>query len=329
MYGSERARALHRRYPAIDLHADPLMWARFLGYDLKLRHDPPLPMASIGGHVDFPRLREGGIGAQFLGLVSLPIAESRPAEVAEEQLDVLDALIASTPDVSLVRTAAELEACRERGTLGLLAGIEGAHLLQGSTVRLKHLADRGARYLGLVHFSANEAAFPAYGWGTSPGSGLTRFGRDLVRTCEDLGVIVDLAHLNRQGFMEACAMARRPLIVSHTGVSGGCKHWRNIDDEQLRAVAATGGVVGIIFVPRYLGGSGLEDVVRHIRHVIEVAGEEVAALGSDWDGFVIPTPDLRDAAHLPLLTDALLDSGLSEPQVAKVLRGNVLRLLAD
>lgn len=327
MHGSERARELHRRYPAIDLHADSLMWARFVGYDFKQRHRPPLPLASIGGHVDLPRMREGGLGAQFLGLVSIPVAESRPADVAEEQLDLLHALVASTPDVALVRTASELEACRERGALGLLAGIEGAHVLQGSVARLKHLADRGARYLGLVHFSSNEAAFPAYGWGTAPGSGLTAFGRDLIRTCEDLDVLVDLAHLNRKGFMDACALARRALIVSHTGVCGGSMHWRNIDDEQLHAVADTGGVVGIIFVPRYLGGSGLSDVVRHIRHVIDVAGEDVAALGSDWDGFVIPTPELRDAAHLPLLTDALLESGLTEAQVAKVLRLNVLRVL--
>jgi membrane dipeptidase len=140
-------------------------------------------------------------------------------------------------------------------------------------------------------------------------------------------VIVDLAHINRRGFLEACALATRPPIVSHTGVTSAYAHWRNIDDEQIRAVADKGGVVGIIFCPRFLGGSGIEDVVRHLRHVIDVAGEDTPALGSDWDGMIVPTPDLRDAAHLPHLTDALLRAGFGEGVIAKVLRNNALRVL--
>jgi membrane dipeptidase len=124
-------------------------------------------------------------------------------------------------------------------------------------------------------------------------------------------------------------MSSRPLIVSHTGVSGANQHWRNIDDDQIRAVAKTGGVVGIIFAPRFLGGDGLDDVVRHLRHVVDVGGEDVPALGSDWDGMIIPTPDLCDAAHLPLLTDAMLAAGFSETLIGKILRGNALRVLRD
>ena len=142
-------------------------------------------------------------------------------------------------------------------------------------------------------------------------------------------MIVDLAHINRKGFMEVCAMAQRPPIVSHTGVLGAFEHWRNIDDEQLRAVADKGGVVGVIFCPRYVGGDGVGYVVKHLQHILDVCGEDAPALGSDWDGFIVPTRDLCDAAHLPLLTDALLAAGVREEVIGKILHGNAMRVLEE
>ncbi|KYF52682.1 peptidase [Sorangium cellulosum] len=331
MHGTPEARALHAQFPAIDLHADSLMWSRWVGYDLHERHEPPLPLAALGGHVDVPRLVEGGVGAQFFGLVSLPIGQRRGlAAVIDEQIDLLEQAVRAQPG-RLVKalTADDVEAARARGAVAALLGVEGAHALEGELDTLERFARRGVRYLGLCHFTANEACFPAYGSGRNDGEGLTAFGRDVVRRAEDLGVIVDLAHINRAGFLEACALSRRPPVVSHTGVAGAFEHWRNIDDDQLRAVADRGGCAGIIFCPLYLGGNGLAPVVKHLLHIIDVAGEDTPALGSDWDGFIIPTRDLRDAAHLPLLTDALLAAGLSERVIAKVLRGNVMRILRD
>lgn len=331
MHGSPEARALHERFPAIDFHADSLMWSRWVGYDLHERHEPPLPWAALGGHVDLPRLREGGIGAQFFGLVSLPIGQrSGLARVIDEQIDALETAIAYAPErLAKVRTALELETARAQGKVGALLGIEGGHALEGSLRTLDHFARRGVRYLGLCHFSSNELCFPAYGRGRDDEAGLTPFGRDVVKRCEDLGVIVDLAHINRKGFLEACAMAKRPPIVSHTGVIGAFQHWRNIDDDQLRAIADKGGVVGVIFCPKFLGGDGLEPVVRHLQHIINVCGEDAPALGSDWDGFIVPTNDLCDAAHLPLLTDALLQAKMPEQTIAKILRTNGLRVLHE
>ena len=331
MHGSPEARAFHERFPAIDFHADSLMWSRWVGYDLHERHEPPLPWAALGGHVDLPRLREGGIGAQFFGLVSLPIGQrSGLARVIDEQIDALETAIAYAPErLAKVRTALELETARAQGKVGALLGIEGGHALEGSLRTLDHFARRGVRYLGLCHFSSNELCFPAYGRGRDDDAGLTPFGRDVVKRCEDLGVIVDLAHINRKGFLEACAMAKRPPIVSHTGVIGAFQHWRNIDDDQLRAIADKGGVVGVIFCPKFLGGDGLEPVVRHLLHIINVCGEDAPALGSDWDGFIVPTNDLCDAAHLPLLTDALLQAKMPEQTIAKILRTNGLRVLHE
>lgn len=329
MRGSPAAQALHARHPAIDLHADTLMWARWVGYDLGARHEAPLPRAAWAGHVDGPRLVEGGLGAQFFGLVSLPITQRGCASAIDQQIDLLDSEIAVRPDgFRKAWTAADVEQCRSDGRTAALLGIEGSHALEGDLSRLEHFARRGVRYLGLLHFSANDAGYPAYGWGRRDGRGLTPWGKDLVRTCEALDVLVDLAHINRAGFLDACALATKPLIVSHTGVLGAYRHWRNIDDDQLRAVADKGGVAGVIFAPRFLGSDGLEAVVAHLRHIITVAGEDTPALGSDWDGMIVPTRQLRDAAHLPELTDALLAAGLSERTIGKILRENAMRVLA-
>jgi membrane dipeptidase len=331
MRGSEHAQALHAKYPPIDLHADTLMWARWLGYDLHARHEPPLWRAAFGGHVDLPRLREGGLGAQCFGLVSLPVPPSArgTARAIAEQIDILDETLARWPnELRLARSAADIEAIQRDGAVAALLGIEGAHALEGDLDRVEPLAKRGVRYLGLLHFSANEAGFPALGYGRRDSDGLTPWGLELVRRCEAAGVLVDLAHINRRGFLDACSVARKPPIVSHTGVLGVFDHWRNVDDEQLRAVADKGGVVGVIFYPRYLGGGDIEAVVKHVLHIVNVVGEDTPALGSDWDGFIVPTPDLSDPRGLPLLTDALLRAGLREEAIGKILRKNALRVLA-
>ncbi|MGH7327797.1 MAG: dipeptidase, partial [Polyangiaceae bacterium] len=311
MLGSPEAHALHAAHPAIDLHADTLMWARWVNYDLHKRHETPLPRGAIGGHVDLPRMREGGMGAQFFGLVSLPVTKNSHglARVIDEQIDALQGAIARKPSaLRLVKTAAEIDACEKDGAIGALLGIEGAHALEGSLDRLDAFAKRGVRYLGISHFSANHAAFPAYGRGKDDSQGLTDFGKKLVERCEANDVIVDLAHINRKGFLDACAMAKKPPIVSHTGVLGAFEHWRNIGDDQLRAVAEKGGVVGVIFCPKFLGAVGIDAVVAHFKHILDVVGEDVPALGSDWDGFIVPTYELKDPVGLPLLTDALLEA---------------------
>src|ERR1700689_1050780 len=135
MLGSLEAQELHKEHPAIDLHADTLMWSRWVGYDLHKRHDPPLPRAAIGGHVDLPRMREGGMGAQFFGLVSLPISKNSHglARVIDEQIDALEEAIARRPDaLRLVKTAREIDACKRDGAVAALLGIEGAHALEGN-----------------------------------------------------------------------------------------------------------------------------------------------------------------------------------------------------
>jgi membrane dipeptidase len=329
---SDTARAVLAEHPPIDLHADTLMWSRWTGYDLHKAHEPPLPLAALGGHVDIPRMQAGGMSAQFFGLVSLPLASRvrGMARVVHEQIDQLEAQIARRPSaMRLVRTAREIEDARRAGAVGALLGIEGAHALEGDLDNVRVFARRGVRYIGLLHFSDNEAGHPAYGRGRRDAAGLTPWGYDLVARCEAEGVIVDLAHVNKRGLLDACRAARKPPIVSHTGVLGAFDHWRNIDDEQLRAVADKGGVIGVIFCPRYVGGDGLEPVVKHLAHIVDVVGEDAAALGSDWDGFIIPTGPLRDPRGLPHLADAMLRAGMSRSAVGKILYDNAMRVLRD
>src|SRR6185295_13098872 len=135
MQGSDEARAIHAEHPPIDLHADTLMWSRWIGYDLHKAHEPPLPFAALGGHVDLPRMREGGMSAQFFGLVSLPLADrvKGMARVIHEQIDALESQMAKKPGaVRLVRKAAEIARCNASGEISALLGIEGAHALEGN-----------------------------------------------------------------------------------------------------------------------------------------------------------------------------------------------------
>ncbi len=329
MEPSPHALEVHRSALPIDLHADTAVLLRW-GMDLGARHEPILPRAAAGFHVDLPRLREGGIAAQFFGLPSWPLRALglRPGRTVDRLLDALEAAATRYPEeLTLVRTASELRAAHAAGRIAGLRGIEGAHALDGDLGRAAHFAERGVAYLGLLHFSANEAGRPAYGRGRDDAQGLTDFGRELVGELNRLRVIVDLAHLNRRGFLEAVERSSAPVLVSHTGVSGAHEHWRNIDDEQLRAVAQKGGCAGVIYSRRYLGGSDLEAVCRHLEHMIQVGGEDLPALGSDWDGMVTPPEGLEDASRLPNLTGALLARGLSERVVRKILGENALRVL--
>lgn len=314
----------------IDLHADTTLWMRWLGYDLLAdHHAPPLPRAAWGGHLDLPRMLRGGMGAQFFGLVAIPYLDRALYAAVQRQAElVADAVARSHGALVAARTAEDVIRAHAEGRVAALLGIEGAHCLEGVAERLDHLAARGARYLGLLHFSANEAGFPAYGKGRDDTRGLTPWGRDLVARCDALGMVVDLAHVNRKGFFEALEITRNPVYVTHTGVTGVHAHWRNLDDEQIRAVARSGGSTGIIYAPRFLGRDGIDAVVDHVAHVVATAGEDTPSLGSDWDGMIVPTRGLQDASQLPSLVDAL---GQRFPGrvVDKIVRGNALRVLAS
>jgi membrane dipeptidase len=325
----DEARALHDEVCVLDLHADTAKLMDRLDFDLADRHERPMPgIANYLGHVDLPRLRDGGVAAQFFSFWTVPYPERGCAGSVDRQLDALDRAMAAHPEqLAWTRTGQDIRRAKAAGQVAALGGIEGGQALEGEISHIERFSRRGVRYLGLLHFSANAIGAPAKGKGADKERGLSGFGREVVRECERTGVIVDLAHINRRGFFDALEVAQNPVMVSHTGVLGVHEHWRNIDDEQIRAVAEGGGCIGIIFARRYLGGASIEAVVDHLLHVLAVGGEEVAALGSDFDGFVVPPAGLEDVSCMPNLTVALSRRGVSPRVLEKILGGNALRVL--
>ena len=205
-------------------------------------------------------------------------------------------------------------------TAGLLT-IEGAAPLQGDPAGLDLLVDAGYRMLGLTHFVDN--AFAGSSHGLDKG-GLTAAGRDVVRRAEERSVLIDLAHASSATVDDVLAVATRPVVVSHGGLRSAHESVRNLPDEQVRGIAAAGGLIGVGFWPAVTGGDDVASIARSIVRAIEVAGVEHVALGSDFDG-AVPVP--FDATGMPLLTDALLAAGLPAEAIAAVMGGNAFRML--
>jgi microsomal dipeptidase-like Zn-dependent dipeptidase len=203
---------------------------------------------------------------------------------------------------------------------GLLA-IEGLHCLEGRLENVDALFAAGFRMMGLAHFFDNEVAGSAHG---AEKGGLTPLGEAVLDRMETLGIALDLAHASPRAVDDALSRARKPPLVSHTGVQATCPGPRNLSDDQLRRVAATGGAVGIAFFPEAVCGKDVGSIVRAIRHARDVAGPGAVALGSDWDG-ATTTP--FDAAGLPALTGALLGAGLTPDEIRAVAGENALRVL--
>ncbi|HEX6767004.1 MAG TPA: membrane dipeptidase, partial [Polyangiaceae bacterium] len=183
----------------------------------------------------------------------------------------------------------------------------------------------------LVHLTTSELGGTSSPLGAD--AGLGRRGTEFVERLDARRIFVDLAHAGRRSFWDAVSVhdASLPLIVTHTGVSGVHAHWRNLDDEQLRAVAKTGGVVGIMYHAPFLASppwsARAETVVRHLEHVRNVAGDDAPALGSDWDGFILTPRDMPTCLELPRLVQAMLDRKWRPEAVQKTLGANFLRAL--
>jgi membrane dipeptidase len=336
---------LHRESLVLDLHIDTLLWHRLLGYDPTRRHAAWIPASAFAWHVDLPRAAEAGLDAAVLGVVVTP-REERPEQLwalkllarvergsgAPQMLETLDLLaeLAARHSEALVfaRSAAQLREAVAAGRFAALAGLEGCHGLEGRIENARLAWQRGLRMLGLVHFQANEAAFPM----TEPSfdaRGLTPFGFDLLAEAESLPLVVDLAHLNARGVEDALSAATHPCVVSHSACRAVHDDPRNLSDAQLRAVAERGGVVGLAVGRSFLGPGGLDAFAAHAGHLRRVAGEDSIAIGSDWDGAIVPVPGLADVRGLPFLTWRLLEDGWSEAAVRKLLGGNALRVLGD
>ena len=339
---SDSARALHRRLLVADMHADELLWGR----DLLERVDH--------GHVDVPRMKDGNVALQVFSVVTkTPRDMNYDHNTGETDNIMLLAMVQRWPMSSLrslraralfqadrlhdavTRSAGRLVLVTDRASLATflttretaptthaaLLAIEGLHALDGTLESVDTLYAHGFRMLGLTHFFDNEVAASAHG---VTHGGLTSLGRQVIQRMEALHILVDLAHASPQTVSEVLAMATRPVVVSHTGVAATCPGPRNLTDDQLRAIAANGGVVGIGYWEAAVCTLGAASIAKAIRHAVNVAGIDHVGLGSDFDG-ATSTPFATDG--LVEITQALMDQNFTPDEIAKVMGGNVFRLL--
>lgn len=317
--------SLHDESIVIDLHTDTLIAMRATGYRFGLRHRNPLLQRLGFYHADLPRFRAGGITGQFFGLVTFPYPERGCADACFRQIELMrgqDGLI-------FARTSDDVRRAKREGKIAAFFGIEGGHNFEEKSEYVFAFLQAGVRYTGLVHFTKNAICTPSGGVGSDPKAPLTDFGREIVREMNRVGMIVDLAHVARRAFLDAAELSTRPVIVSHTGIDAAYPLWRNIDDDQIRAVAAKDGVIGIIFAWRYLGArrGGVEMLAPHFEHVRRLVGARHLAIGSDFDGAVDPVRGLESVNRLPRVTELLQSLGWSESEIRGVLGENMLRVL--
>ena len=180
----------------------------------------------------------------------------------------------------------------------------------------------GYRIMGLVHHFDNRIGGSSYGLKKG---GLTKFGRRIVERMDELGIIIDLAHASEQLIEDVLEVTSRPVVVSHTGVKGTCKRTRNLGDDQVRAIAEKGGLIGIGFWRGAICGTQPTDIARAIRYTVELAGIEHVALGSDFDGDAMPF----DATGMVQITEALLNEGFSETEIKKIMGENLIGFLLE
>jgi membrane dipeptidase len=321
---------------SIDLHVDSFIWNRILRYDLRKRHGSGPTGARFLSMVDFPRVREAQLTGAIWVITTNPLRspEGR-ARACVENIRRLQGIFESVPDeFQVVRNAREYKSALASGRHAAFLGLQGGNALDRDLDALDLIPDDLVVRITLVHLSSSRigvTSSPAAG--ARRGEGLSDFGKDYVRRLDEKRILVDLAHVNRAGFFDAVAVHDRslPLIVTHTGVTGVTPHWRNLDDEQLRAIADTGGTIGVMYQSSFLGeswwGGRSEAVVRHLEHIVNTVGEDHASLGSDWDGAICPPRDLKSPLDLPHLVEHMLRRGYRPERIRKILAGNYLRVV--
>jgi membrane dipeptidase len=330
---------VHRSALLIDTHND-VPSRTVAGFDIG-------PRAS-SGHTDLVRLREGGVGAVFFSVyVSAEYVKgNRSANRALQMIDtVRHDIVGRYPnDFMLATTADEIEAAHRQGKIAALMGLEGGHAIEDSLRLLRDYYRLGVRYMTLTHANTNN-------WADSSGdmdkasvqhhNGLTDLGKQVVREMNRLGMIVDISHVADKTFWDVLAVSSAPPFASHSSCRAFCTAPRDMTDEMIVALAKKGGVVQINFECSFLTQAArdafvakekqppatLDDVVKHIDHVVKIAGIDAVGIGSDFDGVdCIPT-GMEDVSKFPSLTRALLEKGYKAEDIRKIYGGNTLRLM--
>jgi len=318
----------------IDLHIEPFLPHRLYGYDLHQSHGLGLLRGHLMGHLDFPRMREGGLGGAMWSITT-NIARTRQGrwEVFLKNVRSLQELMAQTDGgFRLVRTAGEYQDARKAGAHGAMIVVQGGNALEAGIDCLEDIPEQLLTRVTLVHLTNS-----ALGITSSPlrwpkgGEGLSPLGKKMIEALNHHRIFVDLAHINEQGFWDAMDVHPKdiPVLVTHTGVDGVAPHWRNLTDDQMKAVSATGGTIGIIFAKQFLkragGPADAHMVLEHMEHVMNVCGDDHVSIGSDLDGFISPPKDLRNGDAYLRLIQGMLERKWCPERIQKVCSTNFLR----
>ena len=349
----------HSLLPIFDGHNDVLQ-SIYLPKDGKPR---PFFELNESGHLDLPRMRQGGFAGGFFAVFvpsgtkddDFPGADSKSGqaeyalplpptlECSHAQTVTMRAIATlfrlerqSRGQLKVVRTADELKDCIHHQVVAAVLHFEGAEAIDTDLDALHVYYQAGLRSLGLAWSRPNAFAHGVpFKFPHTPdtGPGLSPNGFELVKKCNELGVIVDLAHVNEKGFWDAASVTEKPIVVTHAGVHALCPSTRNLTDKQLDAIGESNGIIGINFHVGFLRPDGrldsdtsIQEIVNHIDYVAERIGVDKVALGSDFDGAIMPA-ELGDAAGMPKLIGKLRSSGYDEESLHKISYQNWIRIL--
>jgi membrane dipeptidase len=328
---SQRVENLHASSVIFDGHCDTLIPVRDGDRRLGERVQPQTEGGVLTSqHIDLPRLLKGGVTAQIFACFVRQ--QFLPSDATNEALRLIDAFYGAldeNPEALLLATrAADVERAKAEGKVAGVLSLEGAEALEGDLAMLRAFYRLGLRALGLTWNFRNQAADGLGEMRT--GGGLTEFGVALVREANRLGVILDVAHLAPPGVRDVLELSEAPVVASHANARALCDHFRNLTDDQLEGIAASGGLAAVTYVPAFLASppqdASLEQVLDHVDHIVKTIGVDHVGLGSDFDGFGGVLPGLEDVSHLPALTAGLVARGYSDEKVVKILGGNYLRV---
>ncbi len=301
----------------VDAHCDTLS---VLG-DQRLRKNM--------GHVDIERMQMAGITVQFFAVFVAPVYRGRELAMALEQIDKFYRELESDPDIKPVRCVRELKDCITRGHQAAVLSVEGGDVLCGSIAVLRMLYRLGVRCLTLTWNYRNDLA-DGVGEISSNG-GLTDFGRLVVKEMNDLGMLIDVSHLSEKGFWDVLKISTKPVIASHSNAQAICNHPRNLNDKQIEALAAKGGVMGLSFVPQFVDPNHpcLSRYLDHMDHIVNLAGADCLGFGSDFDGVDKTIEGMEDVSRFTSLYQGLKNRGYCETDVEKILGQNFLRVIKN
>jgi len=334
---TDRGREVHAAGRLVDGHNDLPWRMRELGIasfdDFDIRQHQAM------AHTDIPRLRQGGVRAQFWSVyVPADTAQSGDALLQTiQQVELVQNMVRRYPDVfEMASTVDDIERIMQSGKIASMMGIEGGYSIEGSLDNIQRLSDLGCRYMTLTHSKSLDWADSATDEPVC--GGLSEFGEEVIREMNRVGMLVDLSHVSADCMRASLKVSRAPVIFSHSSAQALNRLPRNVPDDVLKLLSANGGVVMVNFYSKFViptalldinedAHGSIHDVVDHIEHAISVAGIDHVGIGSDFDGVPRLPVQLDDVSAYPLITQELLNRGHAEADIHKLLGENVLRAL--